>query len=1047
MRIRIRKLVLGLALAATALALLLFNGLVLWVATGPREINELSAYLEKSLAPADDRFKITIGKTMLIWDGWKHPVDIRLRDIVVLNAEGRVFSRFPEISVGLHVLSLPLGRLLPTSLTFYRPAISLLQNPDRSIDFGFGETAGDAEPAPSIPLSAAIGVFLGSDDSSNLRKLRYVHITGAGVTIRSKERGVFFKTSDAQIIAKRSHAGLVQIDTRATVSYEGYESSLSSHFSIDKDHPAIIGTLVFGQLQTGTLAALFADNSILRAIRFPADGKCTLEFDMAGNLRQMNFVLDGKQGSIDTDLLAGSLPVEQIHAEGILRNNARDLQLDKFSARLGEMELFASGNVSLGEQGTAIKANASLKNVKVEQLPLLWPPALSPVSREWVTSNISAGYVPQATVAVDIKAGDIEKPLLPREAIDASIVLEKAKIRYLPDHPSVSNVKGALHIDGVSLTAEIEAADYLKATKLSKGHVNIDDLNADNPDIRVDFSAEAPAGDVVHMLGLPRLRHAARLGLDENKIEGSARGTAALKFKFYAARDERGNTTGDGDIEYDVKAELTDVSQPGFMKKFDVSNASGTLSVNNTQLEFNGKGTVNGASASNASVKYLFRPQDGFDTFIDVSASAPVETLPRFGYPQFAFLSGALGVKAQVKIGDKKEHSEAAIDLTQASVAAGQIGWNKPPGQPATLAVEADKQNGVLAIPSLALSGKDIDTKGSLQLSSDMSAIESLALSKLRLGDTDLSKVVYKTIPGGHALTLAGKVLDLGDYMESSDSGDFSFEHFPAVDFSADIGEVRLHKGAAPLRELSGELNCGVSLCNSANIKAYVGDNKPFNFRILRNPKGQRQLSLRAQDAGEFFKALGIIGGMEGGDLTVTGNYDDSTSSSLLKARVDITEYTIKDAPILAKILSLASFTGFFDTLQGKGIRFEKLSAPFTLKNDVFTFENAKTHGPSIGMTAEGTVTLPKFMFDLEGTVVPSYMLNTVVGKVPLIGDMLTGGKDQGVFAARYSVKGTEKEPDVSVNPLSILTPGFLRGLFDIMDKPSKKPEEETESN
>ena len=25
--------------------------------------------------------------------------------------------------------------------------------------------------------------------------------------------------------------------------------------------------------------------------------------------------------------------------------------------------------------------------------------------------------------------------------------------------------------------------------------------------------------------------------------------------------------------------------------------------------------------------------------------------------------------------------------------------------------------------------------------------------------------------------------------------------------------------------------------------------------------------------------------------------------------------------------------------------------------------------------------------------------------------------------------------------------PGFLRGLFDIMDRPSKKPEEETESN
>ena len=35
-----------------------------------------------------------------------------------------------------------------------------------------------------------------------------------------------------------------------------------------------------------------------------------------------------------------------------------------------------------------------------------------------------------------------------------------------------------------------------------------------------------------------------------------------------------------------------------------------------------------------------------------------------------------------------------------------------------------------------------------------------------------------------------------------------------------------------------------------------------------------------------------------------------------------------------------------------------------------------------------------------------------------------------GIFAVTYRLDGALDEPDLSVNPLSILAPGFLRGLF-----------------
>ncbi len=138
---------------------------------------------------------------------------------------------------------------------------------------------------------------------------------------------------------------------------------------------------------------------------------------------------------------------------------------------------------------------------------------------------------------------------------------------------------------------------------------------------------------------------------------------------------------------------------------------------------------------------------------------------------------------------------------------------------------------------------------------------------------------------------------------------------------------------------------------------------------------------------------------------------------------------------MLAKILTLASLTGFFDMLEGNGIRFTKMVIPFALENDVITVSKARAYGNAIGITAEGTITFPAVYFDMKGTVVPSYAANTILGKLPIIGDVLTGGDGKGVFAGNYAVKGTYDDPKVSVNPLSILTPGVLRGIFDVGSK------------
>lgn len=1056
----------GTTLGICVALLLAFNALLLWVATGPRNIDVLSPFIEASLTDAGNNFSVSIGESWLIWDGWKHPIDIRLRNVSVLTKERQRFSRFPEISVGMDVLELLRGNLLPSSLTISHPVLSLYQADDRSISFGFRpeheeaaapreqaakpETPAQAErPAPpvegqpqpevaSVPFAMVLAQLVEPDEKSSLRKLRTVTILNADVSVGNTHSGVFFTATEANLVFKNSRRG-VQAFGSANITYEENQSRIDANFSLPTDSPVMTGEVSFGPLMPGQLADLFTSKTELSALKFPVRGKSKMLLERSGNLQNLDFTLDGGKGTIETERLESTLPVTSLHAEGSITNGGAGITLRQLSLDLGGMLVDAEADATISGTQSAVKAHILAKNIPNDNLRMLWPRGLSPMSREWITKNIYSGTYATAEASINIAPGDLALPNLPKEAISADVTLQDATIAYLAEHPEVTGINGSIHIDGVSLQAKLDEGRYMKDTSITGGLLTIDDLNDDNPLIHLSFDAHSSTRDVVKFLGLPRLGHAKRLGLTE-AADGVINGHAAVGFRFFASDKP------EDEITYSVNGEVKDLSQPTLLGKFDIQKASGTVALDNKRIEFKGSGDVNGASASEANVKYLFTPESGFDTFIEASATTPVAALPRFGYPAFDFMKGRLGAKVALKVGDSKQVVDATIDLANADINFKPLRYAKPDGEPATLTLTSEEKDGAPAqIPSFHIRGKALEGNGSAELNTDKD-LARVSFSDLAYGDTRLSSVLYEKLPGGFRLNATGPTADLSPWFayKKGEESTFSFEHFPVMQLNVDVQKVLLGENRQ-LKTMRARLDCDQQRCNTADVNGKTADGKNFEFRILRNPKGRRQVSLHAESAGPFLKAVGLFDSMEGGDLTVTGSYDDKADHSILKARADISAYTIKDAPVLAKIFSLASLTGFFDTLQGKGIMFTKFRAPFTLSKDLITVKDAKTYGEAIGMTFDGTIAFPKQTLDLHGTIVPSYAANTVLGKIPLIGAALMGGEGKGLFAFSYTIKGSGSEPEVNVNPLSILTPGFLRGLFDIFDSPSKTEGDEEE--
>lgn len=1031
------RFLLGLVLGVIILLLAAFNSLLIWVATGPRVLDELTPYIEEVLSAEDGSYRVTIDQTVLLWDGWRNPISVKLHDVKMLTAQGKAFSEFPEISMGVDIPHLMIGKIRPASLTINQPVISLLQREDKSIGFGYKtkeEEAKEETEPPSIKI--LFGIF--SHNNRRLSELRLLQVTDGSISIGNKEKSVFFKAENTLVTFRRDHAEALEVKATSNVTYGEKQTPLSASLLIADDGKQLEGGVNFEKIIPAELETLFIGTDKLARMTVPISGGVQFTAHPEDEtIDRLGFEISGGKGSFEDARLDGKLDFDRFEVRGEITDNLSKLNLQQFSADIDGSKVLANGTATLNPpyaiQGTVSAEQASAKHVR-----LFWPPGLAPISREWVTTNITAGEVPLATAKLNIQPGDLDKPLLPREAVDAKIQLRNGTIRYLPEHPAVSGINATVFIDGISLKADIESADFLEKTKLSAGKVDIPDLIVDNPRISVSFTAEAPASDAVHMLELPRLMQAEHLNLKRD-MKGSVSAKAAIEFDFFAPRDEKGNLKEDDNVDYNVTATLIGIIQKEVMHKFDLQDTGGELHVENGLMMFAGKGIVNGADVASAKVKYLFKPEDGFDTFVTVEAIAPVGSLPRLGYPVMEFLEGEIGVKAEVKQGSEKDISSAELDLTATNIKDNALSWIKPAGKKASLTLTAEKTQSGLNIPEFKLKGPDADIQGKASLSPDMQSVSSLELGSSTLGGNKINSLVLNEEDGVINLTLKADELNLATYMKG-DTSEFSFEKFPAINFNAAVKKLVLADGY-PIDSFSGKLNCNKTLCPSADITGKIGSNK-FQFQIIKNPTGTRQLSGYADNAGDFLRAIGTFQGMKDGKMSISGNYEKTAgNASELKARFIILDFTLVKAPVLAKILSMASLTGFFDTLQGNGIGFKKMNMPFSLKNDVLTIKDGKAYGPAIGITVDGTITMPGIVLDMDGTVVPSYTLNNTFSKVPLIGALLTGG-GEGVFAARYSVKNHYKDPEVTVNPLSILAPGFLRNLFEVFEEP---PEEKKE--
>ena len=280
--------------------------------------------------------------------------------------------------------------------------------------------------------------------------------------------------------------------------------------------------------------------------------------------------------------------------------------------------------------------------------------------------------------------------------------------------------------------------------------------------------------------------------------------------------------------------------------------------------------------------------------------------------------------------------------------------------------------------------------------------------------------------------SINGKSFDATQLINNSMSDDESttiFENFNSK-FNIKIGTTYINKNDYT-KNLAGYFTFKNNKLDKLNLASTFSNNKKMNLSIETNNQNETITKFSSDYPKPLIKRYDFIKGFEEGYLNFNSIKKDGVSNSVLI----IDNFKVKEVPVFAKLLSLASLQGIADLLTGEGIRFTDFEMRYSSQKGLTNIEEMYAIGPAISILMDGYIESKKLV-SLRGTLVPATTINRSIASIPLLGKILIGEKTgEGVFGVSFKIKGPPKNLSTTVNPIKTLTPRFITRTLEKIKK------------
>ena len=1071
------------------------GALVWLVERGGADVTALVPNAEMWFAEAYDGRAATIGTLRLDVDARGDRLRLAGRGIDVTGADGATLQTLEDLSVDIALSEAVRGRVDLTALTATGGAVSVVRDEDGwKAGLGRPETLGNLGPIAEIGAEIGAETGRGGVEGSvgGNAEIPPIELTDVDVHVRDEVDGLDLVLDSAivRIAGGRKLSGalsgeLVTLSGEAPGSQGRVQANLSPA-EPDADRVADRLNVTFTSLKPSALAAERGPLASLSAVDLPLAGtvsvlreggawtELTASAEVgSGNLNLGERGLQVEEGAFNmsVDLRTGahelrdaSLVSDLVELSGGWRGNWADgrlrgaVALDRAVVDAAELGVEGLEPVTIGRSATVLSwdgdvlgladldlglAGARFKGLSrlslnegrlsaataelamegelsAETLLSLWPEEMVGGARRWIARSVLGGRITDLSVSADLDGDALAARPLPNEAVRVDFTVEEGTVRYISTMTPMTNAQGrgvllGNRFDFALERGRIDGLDVATATIAMPRLVP----KGGPMTIRARGSGSAP--EMLSLIDQEPFGFATRY----NIVPAEFAGTGAIDLTI--TRPIREFITPD-QVSYEVSGDFTGVRVPLELAGETLSNGELRIEADATRLSLAGPVSF---GPWRAELTYLDPlGDDGMaPTVATLAGTLSRDSLDGFGLGFRQFFDGNIPVEIEATSdGLALREARIAADLTGVALSLDPY-WAKPYGIAGELTTTLRRSDGRSTFEDVRITAPDMSLTGKVALN-EAAALLRADVDALRI--TDVMDISGSLVPNADRTRLVsnleGPFLDVSPLIQRRLREGASDDGLPLI-LAGEFDRLRIAEGydvsEAEVRMES--LPLGVE---RMALSGTAPGGAPMALSIVPGEDG-RELSVTLPDASAAAQSLFGFSGTQDGELLVSASLPAVGEPGAIIGEAEVDDLTLTRAPILAQMLSLASLTGLGDTLSGQGLRFSSIDMEFAFREGRLSLRDSRASGPALGLTVEGEVDLTGRQLDLNGVLVPAYRANSLLGDIPLIGDILVGKKGEGILSLGYTVAGPYDRAQVAVNPLSALTPGVLREIFN----------------
>lgn len=1003
---------------------------------GPIDLDFLKARIAEAVDVPGNEYKPDAGRIFVEWGGLGQAVRLVFDGVRISNLQDQVVATAPRLALSFDPRDVVRGRFLPTSVIVERPTIEAeIAREGGMLQRIFARS--DADSQNEVVKVLFEQLLAEPNYQSLLGQLDTVAVEQAKLTLRDERTGIEWVAPAARARLTRDAGGVI-ISASAHFSPDGgrpISISVSGIYARDRSRVSV--TALVTDLRPSLFADLSPDAALLRGVDISLSGQLQIEADGAGDIRSVAIEVTGGNGSVT---LPGVLPVihrvKSVNARATMNALTHTAQIDRIAVDFGAAKILITGSGKRTPEGQTFGGRAEVQNIPVSRLGDYWPIPFAPGGRAWAVANLSGGQIDVAA-EFGLSTPDHDLAQLKVDRLVGMIDYRGMSVRYMPHMPELEGVSGTARYEDGTLRFDVArgSAVGLRTAGASIVLSGLADQSVHRATIRMPITGSAP--DVIRFLARPKLGLSKDMLYDYRRVGGEVAIDLSIGFPLLDALTV-------AELELKAEATLSKFSLRGAIGAVDLSDTSAQVKFIGSELTVSGIGKLEGSPVE-LSWRNLFGAKVPFRQRYDVKGTFPAALIAKAGLPSpEPWIKGPIATTLHYQVATNGSSEVVGrFEIKGAHASAPPLAWVKEPGVDGQVLLTAKLASGgkVQTIDYEARSN-GLQAAGQVRFGGD-SSVQQVVLQHFKIGRTDIAGE-WKRAPGGVEIALRGAALELPrvrhalksrhEFAAKDPTGAAAVSH-ANTKLSLQIQQILTEIGSL------GYANGRVEMAGESIVSADVtfGAGQGSTLRVTPAGSG-RSLFLYIANFGGMLRDAGWVDGLADGYLHIEGRFRDNSPTAALDGKLKMGPFRLYRA---APRGSVGTLNSAIDGLNraGNGLQqFDGLEAGITKSGDRIQIRNGHTSGQSIGLTAQGWVDLQSDTAQLNGIVVPAFALNNLLSNVPLLGPLLTGGQNGGLFAVSYQLHGPFANLRTDVNMMSAMAPGALRDLFNAQQDSPQPP-------